>query len=254
MSLSLLLPVIGASLVGSLHCAGMCGPFTAFYAGNDATRGGARAASHAAYHLGRLATYATLGALAGGLGSAADLAGSATGVGRVAAGVSGALMIVWALALLLEHAGVASSWLRAPVALRSVALRVLGRAQTRPPVLRALLVGLASTLLPCGWLWAFAVAAAGTGSAGVGALVMVAFWSGTVPLLLGLGVGMQRLAARLRPHVPVLSAIALLAIGIAGLFGRLNAPALAVRDARSMITAGQLPAEPPCHAKKEPVR
>lgn len=254
MNLSLLLPIVGASLVGSLHCAGMCGPFTAFYAGNDRARGAARGASHAAYHLGRLATYVGLGALAGGIGSAADLAGRAAGVGRVAAFAAGALMIVWALALLLEHAGVAVSWLRAPTRLRSLALSVLGRVRERPPLTRALLVGLSSTLLPCGWLWAFAVAAAGTGSAAAGSLVMAAFWSGTVPLLLGLGVGVQRLSERLRQHVPVLSAIALLAIGIAGLFGRINAPALALRDARGVLSAGELPAEPPCHAKKAAAR
>lgn len=253
MSLSLLVPIVGASLVGSLHCAGMCGPFTAFYAGSDPTRGTARVASHAAYHLGRLATYAALGALAGGIGSAADLAGRAAGLGRVAAFVAGALMVAWALTLLLEHAGV-STGVRAPAPLRALAVRVLDRVRSRPPVLRALLVGLSSTLLPCGWLYAFAVAAAGTGSAASGALVMAAFWAGTVPLLLGLGVGMQSLAGRLRQHVPVLSAIALLAIGMAGLLGRLNAPALTAMNAKSVVLSGQVPAEPPCHAQKEAAR
>lgn len=248
MTTALLFSVVGASLVGSLHCAGMCGPFAAFYSGGDTTPRGARAASHAAYHLGRLVTYLTLGALAGALGSVADLAGRAAGLGRVAAVLSGLLMVAWALSLLLEHAGTAA-W-SAPARVRELALRAFGGARRRPPLARALWVGLASTLLPCGWLWAFAVAAAGTGSALSGALVMLAFWSGTVPLLLGLGVGVQRLGERLRVHVPVLSAIALLAIGLAGLFGRFNAPALALGEAKGALASPALPAEPPCHAPK----
>ena len=118
----LLLPVVAASLVGSLHCAGMCGPFTAFYAGNDTSRGRARASGHLAYHLGRLLTYAILGALAGTLGRAIDLAGSAAGVGRVAGLLAGAAMILWALLLLLEHAGVSGLRLAAPARLRTLAL------------------------------------------------------------------------------------------------------------------------------------
>lgn len=248
MTLSLLFPVLGASLVGSLHCAGMCGPFTAFYAGSDTSSGRERRLSHLAYHAGRLVTYVALGAVAGGVGSAADLAGSAAGLGRVAALVAGALMVTWALLLLLEHAGVGARWLSAPARLRALSVRALGHARSRPPLVRALLVGLSSTLLPCGWLWAFAVAAAGTGSAASGALVMLAFWAGTVPLLVGVGVGVQRLSHKLRAHVPVLSAIALLAIGMAGLFGRMNAPALALGQAGSVLDPG---AEPPCHAKRK---
>ena len=41
MTTSLLLPVLGASVVGSLHCAGMCGPLVAVAVG-------------AASHLGKL--------------------------------------------------------------------------------------------------------------------------------------------------------------------------------------------------------
>ncbi|MFO0569855.1 MAG: sulfite exporter TauE/SafE family protein [Polyangiaceae bacterium] len=250
MSASLLLPVVGASLVGSLHCAGMCGPFAAFYSGNDPTRGVRRGLSHLAYHLGRLVTYSVLGALAGALGGVADLAGRAAGLGRVAAAAAGLLMIFWAVTLLLEHAGVGRRW-EGPAGIKKLAVKVMAQVKQRPPVARALIVGLASTLLPCGWLYAFAVAAAGTGSAVNGAVVMLAFWAGTVPLLLGLGVGMQSLAARLRVHVPVLSAIALLAIGIAGVLGRLNAPAISLKAAAGMLTPGSVvPDEPPCHKNR----
>jgi len=238
---------LAASLVGSLHCAGMCGPFVAFYAGSDTSKGRGRALGHVAYHGGRLVTYATLGAVAGAVGSAVDLAGRAAGVGRVASVAAGVAMIVWATVLLLEHAGVRAVSVRAPAPLRTFAVAVIRKLEGKPPVVRAGLLGLSSTLMPCGWLYAFAVVAAGTGHALGGAVVMASFWAGTVPLLLGVGIGAQSIAARLRRHVPVLSALALLAVGLAAVLGRVNVPSLAARDVKNVISAGAVPSEPPCH-------
>lgn len=245
---ALLLPVAAASLMGSLHCAGMCGPLAAFYAGNDVSRGRARAGGHLAYHLARLVAYGALGALGGGLGHALDLAGTAAGLGRVAGLVAGATMIGWALLLLLEHLGVPGVRLAPPQRLVRVAQPVFARLRARPPLLRAALIGLCSAMLPCGWLYAFAVVAAGTGSALSGAALMAAFWAGTVPLLLGVALGVQSLGARLRRHVPVLSALVLLTVGIVAVVGRLNAPALAAGDVKTVVGAGSsLPELPPCH-------
>lgn len=224
---SLIVPVLAASLVGSLHCAGMCGGFVAFYAGGDESTGRSRALAHLAYNGGRLATYVTLGALAGALGAAVDLAGKAAGVGRVAGVVAGSVMIAWGLGLLLLAAGVRVPWLRLPEAVHARVAGSLGALRGKPPVVRALLIGLSSTFLPCGWLYAFAVTAAGTGSALGGATVMLAFWLGTVPALLGLGFGVQTLTRRVRRYVPMLSAAALIAIGLASVFGRFNAPRMA---------------------------
>ncbi|HEY0971648.1 MAG TPA: sulfite exporter TauE/SafE family protein, partial [Gemmatimonadales bacterium] len=75
--MTLALAVLVASLVGSPHCAGMCGPFVCFYAGAGAgARPVARWAAHAAYNGGRLLSYLALGALAGTLGAGLDAAGS----------------------------------------------------------------------------------------------------------------------------------------------------------------------------------
>ncbi|MCA9290366.1 MAG: sulfite exporter TauE/SafE family protein, partial [Phycisphaerales bacterium] len=100
-------------------------------------------------------------------------------------------------------------------------------AMRRRPATRALTIGLLTTLLPCGWLYAFAITAAGTGSAPLGALTMAVFWLGTVPVLVGLGVGVQRLAGPLRRHVPTVTAAALVLVGVVALAGRFNVPALA---------------------------
>ncbi len=103
---ALLLTVFVASLVGSLHCIGMCGPFVAFYSGADGSGGARRLLSHAAYSGGRLLTYALFGLAAGAVGAALDVAGSLAGFQRVAAIVAGVTMILWGVLALLQIRGV----------------------------------------------------------------------------------------------------------------------------------------------------
>jgi sulfite exporter TauE/SafE len=162
-----------------------------------------------------------LGATAGGIGQALDLAGSALGMSRAAAVVAGTLMLAWGTLLLLEAAGVrVRRWLPRGLGERAGAL--LARLRGQPPRLRSLLIGLSSTLLPCGWLYAFVVTAAGTGSAMSGALLMFTFWLGTLPVLVGVGVGVQRFATKLRRHLPLVTALALVAMGGFSLIRRVD--------------------------------
>jgi sulfite exporter TauE/SafE len=214
--------VVAASVLGSLHCVGMCGGLIGFYASGATGQRQRPWLTHGAYHLTRLLAYATLGAIAGQVGAALDLAGHGFGLGHLAALLAGAVMLIWGavlwpraprrgqlLALRRKATTAPSLWRR--VEARFVALA--RRARQQPPLAPAALLGLSSALLPCGWLYAFAVLAAGTGSAGRGALLLAAFWSGTLPALLGLGFGVQRLTRRWRAQLPRLSAVLLLILG-----------------------------------------
>jgi hypothetical protein len=245
--LGLALPVLAASLVGSLHCAGMCGPIVAFYSGGDVTEGRARWLGHLAYHGGRGFGYVTLGAAAGALGAAVDLAGAAAGVGRVAVVLAGSVMIAWGIALLFEAGGLRIPKLGMPEQLQERIVAMLRRLRDKPPVVRALLIGLATALMPCGWLYAFAVTAAGTGAIYSGALVMGAFWLGTIPILLGIGVGIQAVTRRLRHHVPVMAAVVLIAVGVYAVLGRLNIPSFAARTATEATGHSTEDSAPCCH-------
>ena len=77
--------------------------------------------------------------------------------------------------------------------------------------------GLITGLLPCGWLWAFAISAAGTGSPVVGAMLMIAFWLGTVPAMVGVLGLAGPVVARVRARLPLVTAFALIALGLATL-------------------------------------
>jgi sulfite exporter TauE/SafE len=243
--IALLAAVLVASLAGSLHCAGMCGGLVVFATAGDDGRGARRLLGHAAYSGGRLVSYSALGAAAGGVGAALDLAGAMAGVHRGAALVAGATMIAWGVGSLLALRGVRV--LPAACGLPLVR-RAFAAAAGRPAAARALLVGLLTGLMPCGWLWAFLVTAAGTGSPGAGAAVMGAFWLGTVPVLLAAGLGAQLLASPLRRRLPAVTAVVLVVLGLAAIAGRPTAVAASPARAAAAGGAHEVPSpgQAPC--------
>jgi len=231
MTAALLGSIVTASLAGSLHCAGMCGGFVAFYAGGDASRRWGGALGHVAYNGGRLLSYLLLGAVAGLVGAAVDLAGALGGLERAAALGAGALMVVWGGLALLRALDVRFPTAPVPGIVRRACVRVQRSSLDRPPVVRALLLGLFSTLLPCGWLYAFAVLAAGTASPWQGMAVLAAFWVGTVPTMAGLGLSLRLVGQRARRRMPVVTAAALLLLGLLWLAGRAGLPGLGAEHA-----------------------
>jgi sulfite exporter TauE/SafE len=168
-----------------------------------------------------LLTYAAFGFAAGAVGAALDVAGSLAGFQRIAAVLAGVTMVLWGLLALLQLRGVrifkhgSGNGRLARLFRRGFSL-----VSDRPPVVRAAVVGVLSGLLPCGWLWAFVVTAAGTGAAFKGAAVMAAFWAGTVPALLAVGLGTQLVSAPLRRHVPAVTAVLLVGLGLVAILGR----------------------------------
>ncbi len=240
------------SLVGSPHCAGMCGPFVAFAVG---TGRGRSTTLHAAYNLGRLATYALLGAISGLLGQALNLGGAQVGIPQAAAVVAGAMMVTFGVVLLLRSLGVRLPEAPLPGFVRAIVMRSHRAALAMTPVRRATVIGLCSALLPCGWLYAFVITAAGTASALWGALVMVAFWLGTVPILLSLGVSVRALLGTVGKRLPVVSAIAIVVVGMATLFHRVAIPASAfdtIRESAPETVQGTAPTAPTIAADELP--
>lgn len=223
--MELLAAVVVASLLGSLHCAGMCGPLVAFAMGDS--RGQSRAertAMHAAYHGGRLLTYAAVGMLAGLAGAAIDLGAARLGIQRAACVLAVVMMIGAGAIAVLRYGGVRLPRWRLPGPLRGLIASGQRAALALRPLPRSLTVGLLTPLLPCGWLYLFALVAAGTGSAALGILVMVAFWLGTLPVLLSVGVGVQLLAGMLGRRIPLVTAIAIALLGMTTVLMRARLP------------------------------
>jgi sulfite exporter TauE/SafE len=211
----------------------MCGPFVLFYS-SDLPPARPSAAVHAAYNLGRLGSYLALGTVAGMVGAQLDRAGAVAGVSRLAAVVAGTLMILWSGSTILALRGVRVGALPAAGRWHMLLSRWTGALRRRSPVSRAAAIGLMTALLPCGWLYAFVAAAVGTGSAVTGALAMLVFWGGTLPMMLSLGLGLQRLTGPLRSRLPAITAAAVMVLGLLSITGRLTPP----NDADARTTAG----------------
>lgn len=251
---AMLLAVLSASLLGSLHCAGMCGPFCAIAVSGGRSRGAA-AMLHAAYHGGRLVTYMLVGTAAGAAGALLDLASTLAGLQPIALALAGGVMVLFGLAEIARlrnwkvglarfgHWRPPASWVR----LVQRGQRFAARQSALP---RALVIGLLTTLLPCGWLYAFVVTAAGSGGALQGALVMATFWVGTLPVLLSLGVGVRQLAGVLGERLPIATATALVIVGCVTLSGRMTLSAETLAHQVSVeSTLGDTPdpnSLPPC--------
>ena len=163
-----------AGLIGSPHCVAMCGGFAATCARTPA--------GAAAWHLGRLTTYAVLGAIAA-------LAGHALPGPPWVSAVVSVVLLTW-------FAGTLAGLLPEP----RLAFPGVGNAMSRLVASDApgsrYLFGMANGLLPCGLVYAALALPVALGSAPLGSLAMVLFGLGTVPALATLAAGISRLLRR----------------------------------------------------------
>ncbi len=114
--------VFVASLFGSLHCVGMCGPLAMLASSSVSPRYRHNRSVHvpavAAYHASRIVAYAWLGLLAGLLGAGIQETGSLLGLQRLAARLAGGSMLVIGLLGIVRltsgtsHAALLPAWLQ----------------------------------------------------------------------------------------------------------------------------------------------
>ncbi len=223
-----MLPLIGtvfiASLFGSLHCVGMCGPLAMLASSSVSPRLRQQRHVHVpavvAYHGSRVVAYALAGAIAGLLGAGIQETGTLLGLQRLAARLAGGSMLVIGLLGIVRlasgssHAALLPQWLQKKLA----AGHAWARQQS--PLVRASSIGLLTAILPCGWLFAFLIVAAGTAHAWEGALVMAVFALGSVPALAGLALSMTLVVGRFRRAIPWCSAVLITMVGALTLLER----------------------------------
>lgn len=257
---ALVLAVFVASLLGSTHCAGMCGAFVVFaVAGQERRAQPPAAVLHAAYNGGRLLVYIAFGMAAGAAGHALELGASLAGIQHAAAVGAGGMMALVGIVSLLRLRGVRVPKLGVPKPMQRAAMRGHRAASNQPPLFRALLTGLLTTLLPCGWLYMFVITAAGTGHPLHGAVVMAFFWLGTLPILVAIGVAARRITGPLAQRIPVVMALLLVAVGSwmvidrTRLIPETRSTFLTLQNQADSTTTGDLvdvsPSALPCHGE-----
>ncbi len=174
-------------LVGSLHCAGMCGPLALALPLAGKTPG-AFFLGRIAYHLGRMATYCGLGLVFGLIGRSLFLAGVqrwvSIGLGLCLLGglLGSRRLALWRpVTRLVGHLKARMSGL-----LRRRSFTALG------------VLGLLNGLLPCGLVYVACAGATATNGILAGAQYMAAFGLGTVPLMLSISLSGRLLPVSLR--------------------------------------------------------
>ena len=183
-------------LVGSLHCAGMCGPLALALPVAASSRTGF-ITGRLMYNLGRVMTYCLLGVVFGLVGRTLVLAGIQRWV-SISLGLALLSGLVWSHKLAL--------WQPITSLIARLKFRMSGLLRTRSLVSLAAL-GMLNGLLPCGLVYVACAGAVATGSLLSGVQYMVAFGIGTIPMMLGIGLSGHlmplSLRLQLRKAVPV---------------------------------------------------
>lgn len=178
-----------AGLVTSLHCAGMCGPLACMMAPAKADKVDPFTVA-TVYHGARMAGYALLGAVAGGLGRLPfDWTGS-----------SAVRVLPWVMVAFFAVVGLRlEKRLPRLAVLTRLQWKLQGALRGRSRLRVAAVMGAATPILPCGPLYFLIAMAAFTGSAVRGAEFMLAFGLGTAPLLWLVQANYGRLQVKLTP-------------------------------------------------------
>jgi sulfite exporter TauE/SafE/peroxiredoxin len=209
-----LLLIFTASLMGSIHCAGMCGGFTLSLVKDRSDSTWARVS---VYHAGKIFTYIFIGGVAGFVG-AALLANPAI---RAAQFIFSSLAGVMIVTVGLQTLGLLPG--------QNLVNRIASRLWLGPflgPFFKtfrerdsldgAFFLGLFNGFLPCGLVYTFALTAAAAASLFPSLLIMLAFGLGTVPMLLMVawGGGMIATQQTLRPFLSRLAGVIVIVLGI----------------------------------------
>ena len=211
-----------SGLLGGVHCVAMCGGIAVGAAASMRAQGhAAQLRAALTLNLGRVMGYALAGAIAGGIGAVLVQAAQAQWVAVALRSAVGAVLVLAALRLLdtrgrlrlLRRSG-EGVWKRlAPLTRR------LLPATTLP---RRLALGALWGWLPCGLSTTLLLAAWFSASAAHGALLMAAFGSGTLAVMVPLTWSGASLASRLaRPPFRYGAAVLILGAGVLTLSGPL---------------------------------
>jgi len=185
-------------LLGSLHCAAMCGPL--LLALPVAAGGAGRfIAGRLVYQFGRVLTYALLGVFAGLVGQSVFLAG-----------FQRRLSLALGVAVLVGFFVSKKIAVSAPVVRLVLALKNLMAVQLRRRDFRSLaLLGMLNGLLPCGLVYAALANAATAKNIPLAVAQMTVFGLGTLPMMLAIG-----LSGRMFPPAVRLKLRAAIPLGI----------------------------------------
>ncbi|MFH1920988.1 MAG: sulfite exporter TauE/SafE family protein, partial [Planctomycetota bacterium] len=169
--------VIGLTMTP--HCFGMCGALAAVI---GVTGRGKPHWRILAYNTGRVTTYSLLGVIAGAIGQRFEISFGGTWLPAAVAGVSCAIIVFSALALM---GLVPDRCLGAAFPSGFLARLMARKTPLIPAPAKVFVLGLLFGFLPCAATFGMSGVALGSGTWHRGGLIMLAFGLGTFPVMMG---------------------------------------------------------------------
>jgi hypothetical protein len=198
--------------LGSMHCAGMCGPLALALRG---TSGETQFYfKRLLYNAGRIITYAVLGLIAGSIGAMISMAGL-----QQALSISLGIILLLAALTFLPRVKIFFPGIINPV--NDWVKRRLAFFLQRSTFMGFISIGLLNGLLPCGLVYTALAGAAVTGTSISGATYMAMFGTGTLPMMLAISWSGKLVPAKWRssitrvyPYITMLVALLLILRGL----------------------------------------
>ncbi len=205
--MAILFSALVLGLMGSFHCAGMCGPIAIALPlhGNTVPQ---KIFGGALYNLGRTLTYGIMGAIFGLLGQGLHLLGFQQKISVV----MGVIMIVSVIfpALFKNQYSMEKSWFSIVGKLK----KTIGQLFAIRSFQSLFFIGMLNGLLPCGLVYMAIAGAIGTGGVVEGSLYMILFGLGTIPMLLGISLAGNVLSLTVRNKINKLIPVLVVIVGL----------------------------------------
>lgn len=213
--MAILISALVLGLMGSFHCAGMCGPIALALPLHGNTVG-QKIFGGLLYNLGRTLTYGIMGAAFGFVGQGLGMIGFQQWVSVI----MGSIMIITALfpSLFRSRSGPEKSWLVFVSKLKSR----MGKLFAVRSFSSLFLIGLLNGLLPCGLVYMAIAGAIGTGGVLNGSAFMIAFGLGTIPMMLFISLAGNMLSGAVRSKINKLIPILVIVVGLLFILRGLN--------------------------------
>lgn len=205
--MAILLSALVLGLMGSFHCAGMCGPIAIALPlhGNTIPQ---KIFGGSLYNIGRTITYGIMGAIFGLLGQGISMIGFQQKISAI----MGSIMIISVLFPALFNNGyrLDKNWLSLVGKLK----KSIGEMFSIRSFSSLFFIGLLNGLLPCGLVYMAIAGAIGTGNAVQGTLYMILFGLGTIPMLLTISVAGNMMSQAIRGKINKLIPVLVVVVGL----------------------------------------
>ena len=202
-----LLSALVLGLMGSFHCAGMCGPIAIALPlhGNTVPQ---KIFGGTLYNVGRTITYGIMGAIFGLLGQGIQMIGFQQKVSVI----MGAIMIISVLfpALFKNQYRMDKSWFSLVGKLK----KTIGKIFSIRSFSSLFFIGMLNGLFPCGLVYMAIAGAIGTGGVAEGSLYMILFGLGTIPMLLAISLAGNVMSHAVRKKINKLIPVLVVVVGI----------------------------------------